>query len=158
MNTTLIPTDVIMSSDVEEFVRKNPWRGCDHLVVRIDRMAVHRMWVCSKCGTFLMSEVECLNNRKPYAGVDVAAAIKEHLKTSTLVRYRGSCHMEEVSPELYEKLRGQSLIDVLRFAPEISHSSHYEDSMRYAGFANYGASTANAKEFADAIYRRRKDR
>lgn len=133
MNTTLIPTAVIMSSDVEAFVRKNPWRGCDHLVVRIDRMAVHKMWVCSKCGTYLMSEVECLASHNPYKGVDVSAATKEHLKKSILVQYRGSRHIEEVAPELYEKLRGQSLIDVLRFPPEEDgrNSSHFEDAFMY---------------------------
>ncbi len=141
---SLKPAEVIMSDQVEAYVKSHPFRTCDHLAVRIDKMAVHRMWVCSKCGTYLMSEVECLANQNPYAGVDLVMAIKTHCERSVLVEYRGSHRRKEVTPELYEKLREQKLIDVLRFPPSGGEQTGTDlsDAMQYAAMASRAAAQA----------------
>lgn len=145
-----------MSSDVEAYVRQNPWRFCDHLEVPVEKSNQLRMWLCSKCGTHIMSFKHLLINR----GLPDRTLL-DHLKTSILVQYRSTLQTEEVSPELYEKLRGQNSIDVLRFPP--ADSDDFGDAMSYAAFGLRESLKSRMQDRMEEMIRRgrgarRKDR
>jgi hypothetical protein len=132
VNTRITPTEVILSREVEAYVRKNPFRFCDHdgCIIEYDRE--YRQYTCRTCDTKLLSKQQVLmaNFRR-----DPVDTIRQHLSTSILVQYRKSKNTEEVTPESYKNLAEQQLIDVLRFPPVTQESDDWRDAMRYAASA-----------------------
>jgi len=134
VNTRIIPTEVILSREVEAYVRSKPFRFCDHdgQIIEYDRN--YREYTCRTCGTKLLSKQQVL-----MAGFrrDPAETIRQHLSTSILVQYKKSRNTEEVTPDWYKSLADRGLIDVLRFPPVSQRTDDYADAMMYtAGFGS----------------------
>jgi len=114
VNTRITPTEVILSREVEAYVRKNPFRFCDHdgCIIEYDRE--YRQYTCRTCGTTVMSKKDMLMAGTMGIPVD---AIRIHLATSVLIQCRRSMELREVTPEDYKIFADQGSIDVLRFPP-----------------------------------------